>query len=170
MGFRQREIKTEFDRAELDVRQQTPQEVERQQAENVHKNKTFSEIEGVISPHYGRSHSKTFAQRDELRAERDRLIASRMDPSSGKKAGRGASRAVLLFQFYNQGDDMTKDGAVTNAQTCIAPPDAGVEEDSLIEVVFNDARVLKPDRCVEVTDESELISLADLRQGLHENR
>jgi hypothetical protein len=80
MGFRQREIKTEFDRPELNVRQKTPQEIERQEAENLRRNTAFAEIEGVISIHCGRSHYKTSVQRDELRAERDKLVASGTDP------------------------------------------------------------------------------------------
>ena len=80
MGFRQKEIRTEFDRAELNVRQPTPQEQERTQAENLRRNKAFEEVEGVISLHCGRSHGKTYAQRDELRAERDRLVAAGADP------------------------------------------------------------------------------------------
>jgi hypothetical protein len=40
-----------------------------------------------------------------------------------------------------------------------------------IEIIEVDpSRVFKPHRCVEVTDESELISLAGLQQGPHENR
>ena len=76
----QRDVRTEFDRPELNKPPQpSVYDMQREKEEKAHVNIAMAEIEKLISTHSGRTHARTNTERGLLRAERDHLIAAKAD-------------------------------------------------------------------------------------------
>lgn len=91
--------KTEFDRPELNKPKPSIKELIKREAEDDRRNKTLAEVESIIVGHQGRTHARTQAERNSLRAQRDRLIQTGADPEVIKAAIEKSAREIRPSAF-----------------------------------------------------------------------
>ena len=62
--------------------QKSVSDQQREEQELVRRNKAIVDTEKIIDGHHGKTHARTNAERDQLRRDRDRLIAAQVDDIS----------------------------------------------------------------------------------------
>ena len=91
----QRDVRTEFDRPELNKPKTSFRDQQKQEVETARRNKALVETENAINGHHGKTHSRTNFERDQLRKERDRLLKTNTDPEAIKAAVEKAMREMI---------------------------------------------------------------------------